>query len=150
MSKYFVSRQCYRNVEDPNVVEIAGGGFDYANPDMLVEAYPGEGEEYDDPREAVKVALAIAVAWKKDRPNLAIGVAHGHTGGMTMPFEPSAEKELKAWATETHEAHEALPKCDHCGDVLGDETYTDAVGDFKFCREYCVEQHYIDTEPEEE
>ena len=33
--KYFVSRQSYWGEEEPLVVEIAHGGLDYANADML-------------------------------------------------------------------------------------------------------------------
>lgn len=142
-NKWFVSRQCYWGVEDPNVVEIAGGGLDYANADMLVTKYEGEGEEYTDPREAVEVALAIAETWRKDEPFMTIGVAHGHTGGFTMPFELSEEKELKTWAEKIYAA---LPKCDHCGELLGDVTYSDEFGDFQFCREYCAERHTDDRE----
>ena len=67
---YFVSRQCYWGVEpdEQNVVEIASGGRDYSNPDMLVEKYAGEGQEYSDPREALEVALSIAKQWKQDKP----------------------------------------------------------------------------------
>lgn len=96
--KWFVSRQCYWGVEEPYVVEIATGGLDYANPDMLVAKYKGEGEEYDDPEEAVEAALEIAQAWKEDQPQLNIQVAAGCTMGFTMPFEPSGEEALREWA----------------------------------------------------
>lgn len=143
MSKWFVSRQCYWGVEDPNVVEIAGGGLDYANPDMLVEKYPGEGEEYTDPRKAAEVALAIAAAWKKDNPDMTIGVAHGNTGGYTMPFEPGGEKELKAWAEKQYES---LPRCEQCGGLMGDEEYFDSFDEPTLCSERCAEKNHAYAE----
>jgi len=141
MDKWFVSRQCYWGVEpnEQNVVEIASGGCDYANPDMLVEKYNGEAETYTDPREAVTAAIEIAKQWKKDCPSLTIGIAHGFTGGYTMPFEASEVKELKDWAEKTYQE---LPKCDRCGDLLPKEHYIlPEDPDVKFCREYCAEKY---------
>lgn len=139
--KWFVSRQCYWGVdpEDANTVEIAGGGLDYANPDMLVSKYAGEGEEYEDPREAVEAAIDIAQQWKSDSPSLVINIAHGCTGGYTMPFEGEEEKELKGWAEGVYNS---LPKCDRCGELLEEGSTYQLVNDpdlGKFCSEYCVE-----------
>lgn len=118
---YFVSRQCYWGVDpdDQNVVEIASGGLDYANPDMLVAKYAGEGSEYANPVEALEAALEIAKQWKQDKPELKINIAHGFTGGYTMPFEPDSEEQLKEWAQK---AYDSLKKCDQCGEILGKET----------------------------
>jgi hypothetical protein len=143
MSKYFVSRQVYWGVEpdEANTVEIAHGGLDYANPDMLVSKYPGEGQEYTNPIEAVEAAIEIAKAWKKDCPKLTINIAHGFTGGNTMPFEASSEKELIAWAKKVYET---LPKCDQCGEILKEGstyTLTDYPDEGKFCREFCAEEY---------
>lgn len=139
--KWFVSRQCYWGVEpeDQNVVEIALGGIDYANPDMLVSKYPGEGEEYNDPREALQAAIAIAETWKKDKPQLVINIAHGATGGNTIPFEASGMEELKSWAEK---AYQSIPKCDQCGDPLPEHPYflVDDSDAGKFCSEYCAEK----------
>ncbi len=91
MKKWFVSRQDYYGEDDETryCVEIAAGGIDYSNPDMLCEKYrdAGEGDEFRDPREAVQAALAVAKAWAADRPDLVINVAHGDTMGGFMPFE---------------------------------------------------------------
>ena len=138
--RFFVSRQCYWGVDpsEANTVEIATGGCDYANPDMLVEKYPGEGVTYTDPREAIQAAFEIAQAWKRDCPKLKINIAHGFTAGMTMPFEGSTKKEIKAWADKVYQG---LPKCAECGDILGDEKYgLEDFPDEKFCREYCAEE----------
>jgi hypothetical protein len=138
---YFVSRQCYWGVDpdEQNVVEIASGGLNYANPDMLVEKYAGEGQEYVDPREALEAALSIAEQWKQDKPQLNIGIAHGFTGGYTMPFEPDSEEQLKVWAQKTYDS---LKKCNQCGEVLGKEVWH-AFGDpdlGDFCSEYCADK----------
>ncbi len=135
---FFVSRQCYWGV-DPDeqwVVEIAGGGLDYANPDMLCSRFPGEGQEYDDPRDAVKAALEISKLWKKAEPKKVISIACGFTGGMTMPFEPSTGFELVKWANKIYSK---MPKCDRCGELLPEKYFVDESGEFKFCREYCAE-----------
>jgi hypothetical protein len=150
---WYVSRQCYWGVdpEDQNCVEIAAGGLDYANPDMLVSKYDGEGEEYTNPIEAVEAALKIRDAWKTDAPTLTINVAHGATGGNTMPFEGDTDEVLRAWATEYYAT---LPKCDHCGELLGKEKYhlTEYPDAGEFCREYCADKYYTNnfvTEEEE-
>jgi len=85
------------------MIEISTGGRDYINPDMLVEKYEGEGSEFDDPREAVKYAFKIRDAWKRDEPNAVIGIGYGCTCGMTMPFDPSTDEELTAWADREFE-----------------------------------------------
>lgn len=137
---YFVSRQIYWGVEpeDSHVVEIAHGGRDYANPDMLVPKYADEGSEFENPVEAVEAALAIAEQWKYDAPTIKINIAHGFTGGGTLPFEPESEKELRTWAAE---AWETLPKCHYCGKVLGKTKYhiTEDPDLGEFCSEYCAE-----------
>src|SRR3990172_8947087 len=126
-SLWFVSRQRYWP-DGENVVEIAYGGQDYANPDMLSPIFDGECEEYFDPREAVERAIKIAGFWKESEPMLEIGIARGYTGGMTMPFTPSDIDSLKIWAQETYES---LPHCCGCGEILKEKVfYPDyAVGD---------------------
>lgn len=135
--KWFISRQCYWGVEkdEANIVEIAQGGLDFANADMLVSKYAGEGEEYTDPREAVTAAIEIAKQWRQDAPDLTIGIGHGYTAGMTIPFEASDSDELIKWANETWEK---LPKCSRCGEVLPEEYYI--LEDEKLCSEYCHEE----------
>lgn len=78
---YFVSRQKYWPDGTP-VVEIAVGGVELSNPDMLCEKYEGEGKEYKDPRKAVDIAIKICLAWRKDgekRAKIAIGDTSGFT-----------------------------------------------------------------------
>ncbi|MDP2953439.1 MAG: hypothetical protein Q8O76_09010, partial [Chloroflexota bacterium] len=114
------------------VVEVSAGGLDYTNPDALVAKYPGEFQTYDDPREAVNVAIAICEAWRKDgEPEAQVG--YGATGGMTMPFDACPYEEARAWAQERYEA---LPKCDRCRNMLPSCHYpVPELDDEKFCRE---------------
>jgi hypothetical protein len=144
---YFVSRQKYWGVEpeDCHTVEIASGGRDYANPDMLVPKFSGEGIEYVNPVEAVDAALVIAEQWKQILPpGTIINVAHGFTAGGTLPFEGDTPEQLKTWAKQ---AMEKLPKCDQCGEILGKEKYhlTDDPDAGTFCSEYCAEKCQCDN-----
>lgn len=136
--EWVVTRQCYWP-DGRNIVEIALGGHDYSNPNMLCRKYPGEGETYTDPREAVKVALEIRDAWRKaGTPDAEI--AHGYTGGDTLPFEACTEEEAKEWADEWYEK---LEKCARCSNVLGRERYGDPEsGEYDCCSEWCAETLY--------
>lgn len=130
-----------------HVVEISAGGIDYTNPDALSPQFRGEFAEFADPREAVATARNIAQQWRRQKPGRRVYVAHGATGGMTLPFEPESMKELEAWAEKTWEN---TPKCARCGDVLGETKYSAGVvypdgdfnsyDDFVYCSEYCAEQ----------
>ena len=143
---YCVTRQGYWGVdpEDCYTVEIAAGGIDYCNPDALVSKYPGEFQEFTDPREAAAVALEIAEQWQKDCPDIKVNIAHGFTMGYTMPFEPETRGELLAWAEAEFKG---LPKCDCCGGLMPGERDqwqnqdSDWSGE-KFCSEYCADKAY--------
>lgn len=138
MSKYFVSRQHYY-YSGECMVEIACGGLDYANADMLVEKYVGEGEEYADPREAAIAAIEVCKDWRKDDQKDA-KVTVVSTGGFSLEGEGMTFAQVKEWAEK---AYEKLPKCDYCGELLGKETWQNEESDwtgFTFCREYCAEQ----------
>jgi len=142
MTKWFVSRQHYWHSGDL-VVEIAGGGLDYANADMLCDKYPklGEGQEYDDPREAVRAAIAIRDAWNKDESETA-RVEAGFTGGWSMPFEEEpTDEDLIAWAQKEWES---IPKCPGCGEPMySDERYGHQFTDeYEFCSQSCAEKDY--------
>ena len=94
--KYFISRQHY--CTGVQMVEIAEGGMDYSNPDMLVEKYPGEGTEYDNPAIAVEKAIEIHKAWLKDQPDEDIQIGQVSTGGWTCEAEESNYRSLRTWA----------------------------------------------------
>jgi len=141
--KWVVTRQCYYGAEYPYTVEIAFGGLDYANPDMYCTKYPGEGDEYTDPREAAQTALEIAKQWQTDEPDKDIGVAYGSTGGYTLPFEKCEEAKLLAWAEKRWED---LPKCQRCGEVMGEEGWMDAYGEITMCSEYCSDKNHEELE----
>lgn len=131
---------------DSHTVEIAIGGRDYSNPDMLVAKYEGEGEEYSDPIKAVGVAIEIAATWKKESPKLRINIAYGNTGGYTMPFESSNQKKLKEWAKKLFNS---LRKCDQCGELIeGDGWVLSEFPDQKFCQDSCAERFLNQVEEE--
>ncbi len=135
---FFVSRQHYWPTGE-RCVEVAAGGRDCANPDMLVIAYGrlGEGRDYDDPRHAVAAAIGICQTWRRESGKRSIDVRVGSTGGFTLPFEPGTFDKARAWAARQHEA---LPKCAVCGDLLGAGRYThESGGDAEFCSERCAE-----------
>lgn len=131
-----------------NVVEISSGGLDYCNPDALVQKYDGEFEQYDDPREAVEIAIEICRAWRADGCKGAV-VGTGSTGGTTMPFDGTTFKAAIAWAQAKYDR---LEKCPTCEAVVADlterylaGTYTESDfipydDGFKYCSESCAEK----------
>ena len=144
---YIVTRQLQWSSGEA-VVEISQGGWDYINPDALCEKYPGEFEEFKDPREAVKTAIAIATQWQKDEPAQKIGIGAGYTGGYTMPFESQGINELKKWA---HEEYLLLPRCAQCGKILeSDSPIFVEEFDEVFCSQSCVNRAYSAYYDEEE
>ena len=131
---FFVSRQKYWP-DGVLAVEIAGGGLDYANPDMLVPKYRGEGKEYLSPIEAVEAAIDICRAWRQDGARCT--VRHGHTAGFTMPFDACTFKSARAWAKKTEEN---MDHCAQCGELLGKERYAPFHDpDFECCSDRCCE-----------
>ena len=136
MEKWTVTRQVYWD-SGAHVVEIAGGGIDYCNPDALCAKYPGEFDEYNDPREAVEVAIDICRQWRKDGEKSAY-LTLGCTGGCTMYFDSITFAEAIKWGDKVYES---LEKCIICGDLINqDEYYVDEFGENKYCREYCAEK----------
>lgn len=141
--KYFVSRQNYydRCAPEASVVEVAIGGRDYANADMMGCKWPhlGEGKEFTNPVEAVEAAIAICEEWRKTEEYAMVGM--GATGGFTMSFDGEDYDTLRKRAQEMLDK---LPKCPQCGDLLGKDTYTHDLNfdDEKFCSEGCAEKSY--------
>jgi len=132
---YAVTRQHYWGVDEPLVVEIASGGLDYANADMLCDdkdrkyARLGCDQEYTDPREALNAAIAVRDEWVKhprydetEEPLPSPRIECGYTGGNTIPFEEyPSDDNLREWAEKEWEA---IPKCDQCGEPLGKERFS--------------------------
>jgi len=137
---FFVSRQHYWPTGE-RCVEVAAGGRDYANPDMLVVAYGrlGEGRDYDDPRQAVAAAIGICQIWRRESGNRSIDVRVGSTGGFTVPFESGTFDEARAWAAQQYEA---LPKCPVCGGLMGRQRFRDDFADEEFCSASCADADY--------
>jgi len=96
MGNYFVSRQLYWP-DGEAIVEVAIGGADYCNPDMLVPKFAGEGQEYETAIEAVEVAIGICQGWR-DSGKKEAKIAVGNTGGFTLPFEPTTFADARKWA----------------------------------------------------
>lgn len=130
--KWCITRQRYWP-DGQNVVEIAEGGRDYTNPDALAYKYPGEFQEFHDPREAVKAAVSILGRWNADGG--AASLAYGDTGGYTSPFDMCQLEEAEAWAER---AWVDLPKCDRCGDPIESACTCDGVPG-EFCSEECAD-----------
>lgn len=138
MTKYYVSRQRYWP-EGNLMVEIAMGGLDMANPDMMITKFSslGEGKEYRDPIKAVEAGIRILNAWREANPEEEINIGYGFTAGNTIPFEPSTIEELEAWAQKKYDE---APKCMCCGELEELNFTHDLGGDF--CSQYCAEKDY--------
>lgn len=146
---YTVTRQI-QWPEGAHVVEVSIGGIDYCNPDALAEKYPGEMQEYEDPREAVEAAIRIRKLWRADEPDKTIDIGIGATGGMTAPFEPCISKVARRWARREFEW---LIKCPTCGKIMQDAAEWFKAGTFypdefipdenesdRYCSESCAEK----------
>ncbi len=122
-------------------VEVSIGGWDYAGSDMLVERFKdlGEGAVYQDPREAVKIAIDILRAWRKRDPKDHAKLVVVNTGGMGIEGEPIPIMQAIKWAKEEWDR---LPKCDQCGGLLPQAYYTlpEWGGEDRFCSEHCAEK----------
>jgi hypothetical protein len=162
--KYVVTRQHYY-YSGARVVEVETGGWDCVGPGALSAIYlwAGEGGEYADPREAARVAYDVWKAWNQtlngSTTAVPIQFSWGSTMGMGTEHDPqdTDEDDNPVYLTAIQmfmladEAAENLPKCDQCGDVLGDEVY-DLDGDdsWGFCSWECYSQYTYDAEWEEE
>jgi len=92
------------------MVEISDGGFDYVNPDMLSEKYPGEGETFIDPRDAVNAV------------------------------EASCVPEIKVWAQKEYDALPKCDRCgDILPDDAAEIWQLIGIDDAMFCSENCVD-----------
>lgn len=156
---FCVTRQHYW-ADGRHIVEIAQGGLDYTNADMLVANYSGEGVEYKCMTEAVEAGIAIALQWKKDTPDEVIEIGTGFTGGMGLDFEGEEvtdgdnEALFAKLRQEAKEFDDKLPKCARCGKIReenyghpetfhlgGDEAYP-------FCSDFCASEDASDRQRE--
>ncbi len=138
--KFYLSRQNYWPDGDL-VVEIAKGGLDYANADMLSDqgtpyAKMGCGQEYADPREALKAAIAIRDEWLVLSSRSDIRVETGYTGGYTMPFQAFPDDEdLAMWAQREWDA---IEKCARCGEPIVEAWHHHFDPETLYCSDNCV------------
>lgn len=141
---YFVSRQHYY-YQDIYVVEIAYPSIDSSGPDMLISKYQGEGEIFNNPVEALEVALDIREAWRKDNPEEDIYITFG-----CMEFgEGEIEEDIDDLKKRVQNIYDKMPKCDFCGDLIDEKEYyineDSHYTDTKFCSNYCSEKFYFQT-----
>lgn len=132
-----VTRQ-HRWHDGEYTVEISEGGIDYSGPDALCKKYPGEFEEFSDPREAVEAALRIAKEWRKveKRVKMVMGANLDMCVGDPVAISV-AERSFKKVAKKLWEA---APKCDRCGEILPERAFKMVDFDGEFCSENCAER----------
>ena len=125
-------------------------------------------DEFASMVEAVKDAIALATRLRvennlpADTEDVTIEVCYPiilGSGGLYPagiighdPYDLSDQSlaELRQWAVE-HD--EKLPKCDHCGEIIGRETYINSESEwtgFKFCSESCADHDYWERRMHEE
>ena len=149
---YTVTRQIQWD-SGTHIVEISEGTPDYANPDMLVPKFDGEGETFTDPIEALVAAFRIRDAWQAQTKET-VEIGHGATWGMSMPFSGSNDEALREWAQETYTKLALNAKsCDWCGNTLWDSRAVfgtmNLVGE-EFCSDNCVQMAVSANEETEE
>lgn len=145
---YFVSRQFYY-YQQINVVEIACPSIDSSGPDMLIEKYKGEGEEYKNPIEALDVALNIASAWQADNPDEDIFITFGCMELIEgNPIDFKNHEDIEELKKEVQKHYENLPKCSYCGELIDEKEYyvnpDSEYTDDKFCSEFHAEKAYLE------
>jgi len=145
---YFVSRQFYY-YQQINVVEIAYPSIDSSGPDMLIEKYAGEGEEYKNPIEALEIALNIASNWQVDIPDEDIFITFGCMEfGEGEPINPKDLEALEELKQNIQKHYESLPKCSYCGELIDEKEYyineDSQWTDDKFCSEFHAEKAYLE------
>ena len=155
MSEFTVTRQ-HRHPDGEFIVEVSQGGIDGANPGMYSPKWEGEGETFQGLTPAVSAAIAIVKAWQLATPQEEIRIAIGNShGGMASHFddEEATEDTFSAMLIEAEEFDAKLPKCAHCAEMLGKQTYNcfDAMDETEHCcSEYCAEERYRESLPEDD
>lgn len=119
------------------MIEVSAGGIDYVNPGLV-----GNIHEFLDPREAVEKAIELRAEWQAQSKDEPVSIGYGATGGFTMPFSECDEQDARRWSEKKYDS---LLKCDWCGEILGQKTFTDEYDDYKFCSESCWEKNHIES-----
>ena len=151
---YFVSRQRYWSTGE-NVVEIAAGGLDHSGPDMLsdhfnIYARLGSGLETDDPREALRAAVAIRDEWNRQleaayaadecslSDPISCRIEVGYNLDMITPAEEPTDEQLQEWAQQEWDS---LPTCYWCGERGDLPYYIPEIGEeVRFCSSACADE----------
>lgn len=133
---YAVTRQSNLYDDGAYSVEIAGA-WDYIGPGALVEKYPDEFSEWDDPRDAAEAAIRIARAWRADSPGgrVVYTLQMNDICYATVADGMNAA-ELRQWAQQTWED---VPKCDQCGKPGQDWRLWDDPDGSGYCSEHCCD-----------
>jgi hypothetical protein len=132
---YFVTRQSYWHEEGAYAVELCiAPSMDYTSPGMLVSR-PGipDGGEFDDPREAAREALDIALAWPECEGRVVIASGYGLQmvyPGIDDPDVTFSPVQALMWADAEYER---LPKCEECGEPGREYTANETGDNFIAC-----------------
>lgn len=140
---YCVTRQSNYYDSGAYSVEVARD-FEISSPGALVAKFAGEFEEYDDPREAVTVAISIRREWTRagvDSELLTDGRIPFTIAGNGFIYPTVCDgltaAALRRWAQAEYDA---IPKCDRCGDLGATEWSYETGETVLACREYCAEE----------
>ncbi len=153
--KYFVSRQNYIfSPANERTVEITVGGAEHAGPDMLATSFAdlGESHVFHDPRDALRAARHIALAWVAVDDEIEVSVyvwkpwkTLNHEGKSCIHIQnPGPDvrrtgKQLDEWAKAEYEK---LVKCDQCRKIIdGDPFVLFDADDVFFCSPACAEDY---------
>lgn len=141
---FYVSRQSNYYDDGAYSVEVARR-LDCSGPGTLVARYAqlGEGDEYDNPHDAVEAAIAISRAWRGEIGRASVPFRCFTIAGNAFVYSTVKDAmtipELRAWARGEWDA---LKKCDRCGDPIMGETWRlvedPDIGDF--CSENCCDR----------
>lgn len=136
-------------------VEVVRGDFEQSGSDCLTPAYKflGEWETYLSAVEAVEQAIKLRNRWREDTlPNdfdieIAFGATHDGMFELDSDNDSQTDEELLEVAKKLDED---APRCQWCGDFIGQEKYgnedTVMFGEYPFCSEHCADRAYWEAD----
>jgi len=139
---YVVSKQHYF-YSGEYAVEVAAGGLDCAGCDAL--SIVGE---WNDPRDAVEVAINTWLEWGKEMVDTNIILTYGYNLDMiegSCCEQETIIEDIRLWGEQEYSE---LDKCDRCGDILSDNDDHWVLHDYDgytFCSENCADKYYWDN-----
>jgi hypothetical protein len=165
--RFVVTRQHYYYA-DAYVVEVETGGWDLVGPGWVKNdsQFPqqqawlrrGCDQAYADPREAARVAFEVWRDWQEAAgPHGMIYLSWGTTGSILTEHDPMDDNAENPYWTPVQlfmaadRTYAKLPRCDWCGNVLGDPRETSSIwligrgpDDPRFCSESCGDSYYLE------